>query len=460
MYVIVAGCGRVGSHIADTLSQEGHDVVVIDKDSKSFDRLGPTFNGVTFQGVVSDEDVLIEAGVQEADAFLAMTSYDSTNLMASEIATSIFEVPTVLSRLYSVDKEMTLFQLGIDYVCSTTLTSEHFMDKLFQGTDAISLMDRPELGVKLLEFNVRPEAQGRSALELDSDVNSRLIAVLRMGRLLNTLEGVTLEAGDRLIVALRKEGRKAVIDCLGDDYANETACRFTAAFPDGTSEILQEAPAHSRIIIGGCSAVGSHLAFMLSMEGHDVTVIDQDPSRFDRMPESFNGTFLQGTVFEEETLLAAGIEDASKFAVLTKFDNKNMMAAEVARQVFNVPKVVARLFNMDKESTYQSLGIDFVCGTRLLSGALLDRLLDPLVESRGSCFNNLFDVVDFKCPSWWVNKDVEHFERKMGFRLAYIGRGSSGILPGRQFVLREDDVLTAIMPPGEVRELDRHLKKK
>lgn len=460
MYVIVAGCGRVGSHIAETLSREGHDVVIIDKDNKSFERLGPTFNGVTMQGVVFDEELLIEAGARDADAFLAVTDYDSTNLMASEIATRIFEVPTVLSRLYNVDKEMTFFKLGIDYVCSTTLTSEHFMDKLFQGTDTISLMDRLELGVKLVEFNVRPEARGRRATELDSDVNSRLVAILRMGKLIENIESVRLQTDDRLIVALRKEGRKAVIECLGDEYANESACHFTAAFPEETAEILQEDHEGSKIIVGGCSAVGSHLAFMLSMEGYDVTVIDEEPSRFERMPESFNGNFLEGVVFEEETLLEAGIEQATKFAVLTKFDNKNLMAAEVARQVFNVPKVVARLFNMDKETTYQSLGIDFVCGTRLMSRALLDRLLDPLVQYRGSCFNNLFDIVDFECPAWWVNQEVERFEKKMGFRLAYVGRGSSGILPGGRFVLKEGDVLTAIIPPGEVRELDRYLKNR
>lgn len=85
MHIIIAGCGRVGSQLALYLSYEGHDVAIIDKDPASFGRLGSTFNGIVLEGVAFDEEVLLEAGIEKAEAYAAVTNYDNTNLMAAEM---------------------------------------------------------------------------------------------------------------------------------------------------------------------------------------------------------------------------------------------------------------------------------------------------------------------------------------------------------------------------------------
>ena len=101
MYVIVVGCGRVGSQLATFLSEEGHDVAIIDKTADAFRRLGSTFNGLTVQGLGFDQDTLREAGVEKADVFAAVTDLDNTNMMAVEVATKIFSVPRAIARLRS-----------------------------------------------------------------------------------------------------------------------------------------------------------------------------------------------------------------------------------------------------------------------------------------------------------------------------------------------------------------------
>ncbi len=133
MNVVVVGCGRVGSQLATLLSVEGHNVVVIDKEADSFKRLGTTFNGVTVKGLGFDEDVLEEAGIRDCDAFAAVTDLDNTNLMAAEVARKIFEVPHVVARLYNPVRERTYQQLGLDYVCGTTLVAESLLDKIMAG---------------------------------------------------------------------------------------------------------------------------------------------------------------------------------------------------------------------------------------------------------------------------------------------------------------------------------------
>ncbi len=133
MNVVVVGCGRVGSQLATMLSIEGHNVTVIDKSDDAFRRLGGTFNGVTIVGLGFDEEILEEAGIRDADAFAAVTNLDNTNLMAAEVARKIFEVPHVVARLYNPARERTYQQLGLDYVCGTTLVAEVLVDKISVG---------------------------------------------------------------------------------------------------------------------------------------------------------------------------------------------------------------------------------------------------------------------------------------------------------------------------------------
>lgn len=119
MYVIIAGCGRVGSGMARSLSEEGHDVVIIDEDPASFRLLGERFGGQRVVGAAIDWDVLIEAGIEGADAFAAATDGDNTNLVCALIATRAFEVPCSVARVYDPLRAAAFARLGVRTVCPT-----------------------------------------------------------------------------------------------------------------------------------------------------------------------------------------------------------------------------------------------------------------------------------------------------------------------------------------------------
>ena len=112
--VIVVGCGRVGSQLANMLSDNGSNVCVIDRSADAFANLGRNFNGSTLQGVGFDEDTLVKAGVDDCDVVAAVTQLDNTNLMVAEVASRLFGVPHVIARLYNPDHERAYMQLGID----------------------------------------------------------------------------------------------------------------------------------------------------------------------------------------------------------------------------------------------------------------------------------------------------------------------------------------------------------
>ncbi len=133
MNIIVLGCGRVGAALAMMLDAEGHSVTVIDQNSDAFRRLGAGYKGNMVLGTGIDEDVLRSAGIEKADAFAAVTNGDNTNIMASQIASTIFHVPRVVTRIYDPIREETYRTLGLDTICPTSIGARLFKERLLAG---------------------------------------------------------------------------------------------------------------------------------------------------------------------------------------------------------------------------------------------------------------------------------------------------------------------------------------
>ena len=130
MKVIILGCGRVGATLASMMDSEGHQVSVIDSSSDSFRRLDSTFNGETILGNGVDEDVLIKAGIREADAFAAVTNGDNRNIMASQLARETFGVKKVVCRIYDPMRQSTYHELGLETICPTIVGAQMISDAL------------------------------------------------------------------------------------------------------------------------------------------------------------------------------------------------------------------------------------------------------------------------------------------------------------------------------------------
>ena len=177
--VIVVGCGRVGSRLASMLSNNGDNVCVIDKNPEAFENLGRMFNGSTVQGLGFDEDTLIKAGVEDCDAVAAVTESDNANLMITEVASRLFGVPHVIARLYNPEHERAYMQLGIDYVCGTTLVAEVAFGKVMSGHGShVETFGDYEV----LRFSLDLKRHKRNSIhvsELERDHDIRIIAFER-----------------------------------------------------------------------------------------------------------------------------------------------------------------------------------------------------------------------------------------------------------------------------------------
>jgi len=129
-----------------------------------------------------------------------------------------------------------------------------------------------------------------------------------------------------------------------------------------------------KVVIMGCGRVGAQLAVLLDTEGHPVTVLDTDAYSFRRLPSTFNGTALLGSGTDEEALKRAGIEEADAFVAVTQGDNRNVMAAQIAKHIFNVPRVICRIYDPLRRELYSTLGLEAICPTTIFAQILKEKL--------------------------------------------------------------------------------------
>jgi trk system potassium uptake protein TrkA len=129
-----------------------------------------------------------------------------------------------------------------------------------------------------------------------------------------------------------------------------------------------------KVVIMGCGRAGARLAGLLDIEGHSVTILDIDAYSFRRLPPDFTGTALVGNGIDEDSLKRAGIEEADAFVALTQGDNRNIMAAQIAKHIFNVPKVVCRIYDPLRRELFNSLGIEALSPTTIFAQMLKEKI--------------------------------------------------------------------------------------
>ena len=217
----------------------------------------------------------------------------------------------------------------------------------------------------------------------------------------------------------------------------------------------------SNIIVVGCGRVGSQLASMLSENGNNVCVIDRNADAFDNLGRTFNGSTIQGVGFDEETLLRAGVEECDVLAAVTQYDNANLMCAEVANRLFDVPHVIARLYNPDHERAYMQLGIDYVCGTTLIAEEVFSKAL----SGHGSHLDTFgdYEVLRFSLDLSWRNNEPIHayeIERAHDIRIIAFERkdGSASSIPSGESTLHHGDLVLACVRHDLIDEFSKFIQ--
>ncbi len=202
MYIIVIGCGKVGSGFAEAMSMEGHDVVIVDNDAMALEKLSPSFTGLKVTGVPIDQDVLKRAGIERCDAFAAVTPDDNINIMASQIAKELYKVKRVIARIYNPARESVFHQFGLDTICPTNLSVD-VIRSIIVGDRAL---ERYTIGSNTIAFHhrrVESAAVGRKVRDLVLRNGEMLFGLLRNSDFVFARPELVLDAKDTLVVSAK-----------------------------------------------------------------------------------------------------------------------------------------------------------------------------------------------------------------------------------------------------------------
>ncbi|MBU0744581.1 MAG: TrkA family potassium uptake protein [Gammaproteobacteria bacterium] len=192
------------------------------------------------------------------------------------------------------------------------------------------------------------------------------------------------------------------------------------------------------IVIIGCGRVGSSLAKILSREGYDVVIVDKKQSSFRRLGNSFNGLTICGSGFNHEVLKTAGIEKADAFCALTNGDNTNLMAAQVAKKIFHVPKVIARVYDPQRAEIFSAPGLNIISGTSLIAAMIRDKIIEERFSSYLIETGDL-GVIKIEPKEFFLGKTVSAVNVPDEFKIIALIRNGSPILPQPETIIEAND---------------------
>jgi len=212
------------------------------------------------------------------------------------------------------------------------------------------------------------------------------------------------------------------------------------------------------VIVVGCGRVGSELAVNLDRAGHSVAVIDKRRNAFRRLPERFSGRAVLGFGFDRDHLEQAGVQEAHALAAVTSGDNTNILTARIARETYEIPQVVARIYDPRRAVIYQRLGIPTVATVTWTTDQVMRRLFEDSTTTEWTDATGALNIVERALPDGWAGKKLAELGEPGKFRLTAVTRGGQVRMAGPDVVGQEGDVLHVIVMKDAFDELDDRLR--
>jgi trk system potassium uptake protein TrkA len=212
------------------------------------------------------------------------------------------------------------------------------------------------------------------------------------------------------------------------------------------------------VIVVGCGRVGSELASALEIGGHAVSVIDKDRNSFRRLPPGFAGKAVLGFGFDRDHLEEAGIRETTALAAVTNGDNSNILTARIARETYEIPNVVARIYDPRRAEIYQRLGIPTVATVSWTTDQVLRRLSPEESVSEWTDPSGALSLIERSLPEGWAGRKLsEMMGESDRFRLVSLSRGGQARLASPEMVGQEGDLLHVVVHRDATEELERRL---
>jgi trk system potassium uptake protein TrkA len=214
MKVIVMGCGRIGSQVSQLLSEQGHEVTIIDHDDNSDGRLDSNFKGRIIKGLGFDRNILMQADIEQAEAFVAASQSDNANIVAARIARNIFHVPRVVARLYDPRRAEIYQRLGLTTISSTNWGAERIFQVLTHADiDVWNTFGSGEVAIVHVELS--PQLTGRTVMQLNVPGEIMVVSITRNDHAFIPVTGTEFHEGDLVHLVVLSSAMNRLEELLG-----------------------------------------------------------------------------------------------------------------------------------------------------------------------------------------------------------------------------------------------------
>lgn len=436
MNIIIVGCGKIGSTILESLVEEGHNVVGIDNDEQVITEITNLHDIMAVCGSGTDYDMLKEAGVANAEMFIAVTSSDELNMLSCYMAKKMGAKHTI-ARIRNPEYTQTNLgflrqQLDLSMAINPEALAAVEMFNILKLPSAVKIQTFSQRNFEIIEMKLKENSAlaGMKLMELRNKFNAKfLICAVQRG------EDVYIPSGNFQLMTGDKIG--------------------LTASPTEIQKLMRSLKIEKRqakdIMILGGSKIAYYLAKMLTASGNGVKIIEKDHDKCQELAESLDKVVvIEGDGAEQELLLEEGLDSLDAFVAITGMDEENILISIFASSQ-NVPTVIAKINRNELASLAARLGLDCIISPKKIVSDVIVRYARALENSRGSNVETLYNIMDDKAEVLefnvrsdfkQVNIPLRDLQLKSNILIAGIIRERKPIIPnGDDMIMKNDKVI-------------------
>ncbi|GAB1255519.1 Trk system potassium transporter TrkA [Aurantivibrio plasticivorans] len=430
MKIIILGAGQVGGTLAQNLASEANDITIVDANENKLRDLRDRLDIGVVVGVASYPEILIQAGIRDADMLIAVTNDDETNMIACQVAYSLYRTPTKIARIrsHAYLSHSDLFRndaIPIDVLISPEQLVSDYIYRLIEHPGALQVLDFAQGEVQLVAVKAYYGGplvgqELRFLRQHMPSIDTRVAAIFRRDRPITPLGSTIIEADDEVFFIAAKSNIRAVM-----------------------SELRRLESSYRRITIAGGGNIGLRLARKLENQ-YSVRVLERNPERCQQLSEQLTRAIvLQGSASDQELLLEENIEDTDVFLALTNDDEANIMSSMLAKQL-GARKVMTLINNAAYVDLVQGGEIDIAISPQLTTtSALLTHVRRGDMVNVHSLRRGAAEAIEViahgdEKSSRVVGKAIEDIDLPAGANIGAIVRETNGT---SEVIIAHDDVV-------------------
>ena len=448
MKIIILGAGEVGSNLAQNLTQEASDITIVDTNSDRLRELQDRFDIRTVRGMASHPDILRQAGAEDADMLIAVTNSDEINMVACQVAYTVFNTPTKIARIRSSAyiRDDGIFRndgMPVDVIVNPEAIVTHDIRRLIDNPGALQVMDFAEgqaqlVGIKAYYGGPLVDQELRYLRQHIPTVDTRVAAIFRKNRAIIPKGNTVIEADDEVFFIAASKDIKNVM-----------------------SEMRRVEKPNKRVVIAGGGHIGEHLA--RTIEGrYGVRIIEHSRQRCYELSETLDRTIvLSGDASDRDLLLEENIEETDVFCAVTNDDEANIMSSMLAKSL-GARKVITLINNPAYVDLIEGGTIDTVISPQQATlGSILTHIRRGDIARVHSLRRGAAEAIEAiahgdKSSSKLIGRKIENIDLPPGTNIGAIVRGDEVVIAHDDIVVESGDhVVLFLVDKRRIKDVEK-----